>query len=110
MRARRKANSELDIRDFIDGQSVFYAGTANSILQLGWPGVGYGVYESKVDDGSVMKVPRKRFRTTVTYLSVAMLGTDEELERGRNELEDQNERASHGERLEPIAQLPQHLR
>lgn len=72
------ARPEPDIRDFIDGQSVFYAGTANSIMQLGWPAVGYGVYESKVDSGSVMKVPRKRLRTTVTYLSVALMGSDEE--------------------------------
>jgi uncharacterized protein (DUF2236 family) len=69
---------EPDIRDFIDGQSVFYAGTANSIMQLGWPAVGYGVYESKVDSGSVMKVPRKRLRTTVTYLSVALMGSEAE--------------------------------
>jgi uncharacterized protein (DUF2236 family) len=75
---RRNESSEPDIRDFIDGQSVFYAGTANSIMQLGWPGVGYGVHESKVDDGSVMKVPRKRLRTTVTYLSVALMGNEAE--------------------------------
>jgi uncharacterized protein (DUF2236 family) len=67
-----------DIRDFIDGQSVFYAGTANTVMQLGWPGVGYGVYESKVDSGSVMKVPKKRLRTTVTYLSVALMGSEAE--------------------------------
>jgi uncharacterized protein (DUF2236 family) len=79
MRSRRWSRSnEFDIRDFMDGQSVFYAGTANSIMQLGWPGVGYGVYESKVDDGSVMKVPRKRLRTTVTYLSVALMGSEAE--------------------------------
>jgi uncharacterized protein (DUF2236 family) len=69
---------ERDLRDYIDGQAVFYAGTANSIMQLGWPAVGYGVMESRVDSGSVMKVPRKRLRTTVTYLAVAMLGTDAE--------------------------------
>lgn len=67
-----------DPRDFIDGQAVFFAGTANTIMQLGRPEVGYGVIESKVDDGAVTKVPRKRFRTTVTYLAVALLGTDEE--------------------------------
>ncbi len=69
---------ERDLRDYIDGQAVFYAGTANSIMQLGWPAVGYGVMESRVDSGSVMKVPRKRARTTITYLAVAMLGTDAE--------------------------------
>ena len=69
---------ERDLRDYIDGQAVFYAGTANSIMQLGWPAVGYGVMESRVDSGSVMKVPRKRLRTTVTYLAVALLGSDRE--------------------------------
>jgi uncharacterized protein (DUF2236 family) len=67
-----------DLRDYIDGQAVFFAGTANSIMQLGWPAVGYGVMESRVDSGNVMKVPRKRLRTTVTYLAVALLGSDEE--------------------------------
>lgn len=69
---------ELDLRDFIDGQSAFYAGTANVIMQLGRPAVGYGVYESTVDSGNILKVPRKRARTTITYLAVALLGTDEE--------------------------------
>lgn len=67
-----------DLRDHIDGQAVFYAGTANSIMQLGWPGVGYGVMESRVESGQVMRHPRKRLRTTVTYLAVALLGTDAE--------------------------------
>ena len=67
-----------DLRDFIDGQAPFYAGTANVIMQLGWPEVGYGVYESRVSSGDVRLRPRKRARTTVTYLAVALLGTDEE--------------------------------
>lgn len=67
-----------DLRDLIDGQAVFYAGTANSIMQLGLPGVGYGVVESTVESGQVMRHPRKRLRTTVTYLAVALLGTDAE--------------------------------
>ena len=67
---------EPNISDFVDGQAVFFAGTANSIMQLGWPAVGHGVFESKVDSGNVMKVPRKRLRTTVTYLSVALMGSE----------------------------------
>lgn len=54
------------------------AAAANIIMQLARPGVGYGVVESKVDDGNVYKRPFKRGRTTLTYLAVAMLGTDEE--------------------------------
>ncbi|OLT43226.1 hypothetical protein BJF85_03200 [Saccharomonospora sp. CUA-673] len=54
------------------------AAAANIIMQLGRPGVGYGVVESRVDDGNVYRRPFKRGRTTLTYLAVAMLGTDEE--------------------------------
>jgi uncharacterized protein (DUF2236 family) len=69
---------QLDLRDYLDGQAPFYAGTANVIMQLGRPEVGYGVYESRVPSGDVRLVPRKRARTTITYLAVALLGTDEE--------------------------------
>lgn len=54
------------------------AGPANVILQLSWPGVGYGVRNSRVHDGSAMLHPVKRARTTFTYLAVSMLGTDED--------------------------------
>ncbi|WP_020421358.1 oxygenase MpaB family protein [Amycolatopsis sp. ATCC 39116] len=54
------------------------AGGANVIMQLAHPAVGYGVYESRVDSGNLFKHPIKRSRTTVTYLAVAALGTDEE--------------------------------
>lgn len=72
------APKPFDIRDYLDGRAVFYAGTANSIMQLSWPQIGYGVFESTVADGDVRKVPLKRLRTTVTYLAVALLGTDAE--------------------------------
>ncbi len=62
----------------IDGVAALMAGTANVIMQLSWPGVGYGVLESKVESGQVMRHPLKRFRTTFTYLSVVMYGTDDE--------------------------------
>lgn len=51
------------------------AGAANVIMQLGRPGVGYGVLESKVDSGNLFHHPWKRARTTFTYLAVAALGT-----------------------------------
>jgi len=54
------------------------SGAANVIMQLGRPAVGYGVAESRVHSGSVMRHPIKRARTTFTYLSVALLGTSEE--------------------------------
>ena len=53
-------------------------GTANIIMQLARPGVGYGVVESTVDSGRLFLHPVKRTRTTLTYLAVAAIGTDEE--------------------------------
>nr|WP_253826396.1 oxygenase MpaB family protein [Prauserella aidingensis] len=64
-------------RDVVVGAGLL-AAAANIIMQLARPGVGYGVVESNVDDGNVYKRPFKRGRTTLTYLAVAMLGTDEE--------------------------------
>jgi uncharacterized protein (DUF2236 family) len=61
----------------LDGSAVFMAGAANVIMQLSWPEVGYGVSESRVHSGSVMKRPFKRFRTTIGYLGIALLGSDE---------------------------------
>lgn len=53
-------------------------GAANIIMQLGRPGVGYGVVESRVHEGSVFRHPLKRARTTFSFLAIAMLGTTEE--------------------------------
>ncbi len=53
---------------------AFAAGAANVIMQLSWPEVGYGVVESKVDLGNLLKHPWKRARTTLQYLAVATLG------------------------------------
>lgn len=58
----------------LDGLNIL-AGGANVILQLGWPGVGHGVAESRVESGSLLKHPFKRTRTTLTYLAVATMGT-----------------------------------
>lgn len=65
------------IEDAAIGAGVM-AGAANVIMQLSWPGVGYGVYESPVESGSVFRHPLKRFRTTMTYLAVAIFGTERE--------------------------------
>lgn len=50
------------------------AGPANVIMQLGRPGVGYGVMESRVESGRIDRHPIKRARTTFTYLAVATRG------------------------------------
>ncbi|WP_372452859.1 oxygenase MpaB family protein [Mycolicibacterium xanthum] len=54
------------------------AGPANVIMQLGRPGVGYGVLESRVQSGRVDKHPVKRARTTFTYLAVSTDGTEQQ--------------------------------
>lgn len=61
----------------LDGASLM-AGGANVILQLSRLPVGRGVVESRVESGSIFAHPYKRFRTTITYLAVAMLGSSEE--------------------------------
>ncbi|WP_278263214.1 oxygenase MpaB family protein [Nocardia sp. AG03] len=70
--------ADFDIRDYVDGAAAFYGATANVIMQLSLAPVGYGVAESRVHSGSIMRHPVKRTRTTLTYLSVALMGTDED--------------------------------
>lgn len=65
------------LRDIALGIGLL-AGPANVIMQLARPGVGYGVVESRVDSGNIFKHPIKRTRTTLTYLAVATMGTEEE--------------------------------
>lgn len=52
------------------------AGSANVIMQLAHPAVGYGVFESRVESGQINRHPIKRTRTTLSYLAVAGLGDD----------------------------------
>ena len=63
--------------DTVNGAGLL-AGAANVIMQLGVPGVGHGVVESRVESGRLFDHPYKRTRTTLTYLSVAVLGTDDD--------------------------------
>ena len=71
------AGQEFDARDLVDGAALL-ASTANVVMQLAQPPVGHGVLESQVESGQVMRHPVRRIRHTVTYLSVAFLGADEE--------------------------------
>ncbi|MEV0436893.1 oxygenase MpaB family protein [Nocardia sp. NPDC050413] len=77
-RSSHTGPADFDIRDHVDGAAVFFGATANVIMQLSLAPVGYGVAESRVHSGSIMLHPFKRTRTTITYLSVAMMGTDED--------------------------------
>ncbi|MEV0251922.1 oxygenase MpaB family protein [Nocardia sp. NPDC050712] len=63
---------------YLAGPAALLGGPANVIMQLSLPPVGRGVVESTVDSGRYTLHPRKRGRTTLTYLAVAMLGTDAE--------------------------------
>ncbi|MET7771191.1 oxygenase MpaB family protein [Nocardia sp. NPDC005366] len=74
----RTGADDFDITRHIDGSAAFFGAAANVIMQLSTPAVGYGVLESPVDSGKIMTHPIKRTRTTLTYLAVAMLGTEDE--------------------------------
>jgi uncharacterized protein (DUF2236 family) len=76
---------DLDVRDVIDGVALL-ASTANVVMQLARPAVGYGVVESRVESDQVMRHPFQRIRKTVTYLSVAFMGTSEERQICRREV------------------------
>ncbi|MFR9751035.1 oxygenase MpaB family protein [Nocardia sp. 004] len=66
------------VDEYVDGIAAFLGGTANVIMQLSLRPVGRGVLESTVDSGKVTLHPAKRMRTTLTYIAVALLGTDAE--------------------------------
>ncbi|WP_030176177.1 oxygenase MpaB family protein [Spirillospora albida] len=66
------------------------AAAANVVMQLSRLPIGRGVAESKVDSGRVDKRPLKRARTTLAYIAVAMLGTEEERAAMRREVNRQH--------------------
>lgn len=80
----------FDMRDHVSGIGAHLAGPANVIMQLSWPGVGHGVMNSRVHDGSAMKRPFKRGRTTFTYLAVALLGDEADRTAFRKEVNRQH--------------------
>lgn len=60
------------------GMAGMSAAGANIVMQLAVPGVGHGVARSVVESGALFRHPIKRARTTMTYLAVTLLGTDDE--------------------------------
>jgi uncharacterized protein (DUF2236 family) len=64
--------------DVVSG-AVALGATANVIMQLARPPVGYGVVESRVDRGNLLLHPLHRLRTTSTYLAVTMLGDEHDV-------------------------------
>jgi uncharacterized protein (DUF2236 family) len=77
------------------------AGNANVIMQLSRLPVGHGVALSTVDSGRVDRHPLKRFRTTASYLAVALLGTEQERLAMRREV-NRAHRAVHSEPGDPV--------
>lgn len=100
-----RASDIARIRPYIDGIAALYAGGANVIMQLAWPEVGRGVLESKVQNGRTDLHPVKRARTTFTYLSAALLGTDDERAAYRREVNRQHVqvRSTGGTEESPVA-------
>jgi uncharacterized protein (DUF2236 family) len=66
------------------------AAGANVIMQLSMLPVGHGVARSRVESGRVDRHPIKRTRTTLAYLAIALLGTDEERRAMRREVDRQH--------------------
>ena len=75
--ARWDPGAEVSAAEAMDFWS-FAGAAANVVMQLARPGVGYGVIESKVDSGNILKHPWKRLRTTSQYLAVAVLGSEQD--------------------------------
>ena len=64
-------------RDLMNGLGLLAAG-ANVVMQLARLEIGHGVARSRVESGSLTRHPFKRTRTTLGYVTIALLGTDEE--------------------------------
>ncbi len=80
-----ESSGRLGVESAICGLGMAAAG-ANVIMQLSMLPVGHGVATSTVASGRVDQHPIKRMRTTVSYLAVALLGTDDERDAFRREV------------------------
>jgi uncharacterized protein (DUF2236 family) len=69
---------QREILDCIDGIAPLAAGTANVIMQLSRLPIGHAVAGSPVQSGRLDAHPLKRLRTTLSYLMIALLGTETE--------------------------------
>ncbi len=79
---QRPVRRPLDLVSML-GASVV---VSNIIMQLANPKVGWGVHESRVDSGSAFVHPVKRARTTGTFLAVALMGDERDVELVRAEV------------------------
>ena len=76
-------------RSMLSGFSLALGG-ANVIMQLSRLPVGHGVAESTVESGSLHTHPLKRTRTTLSYIMIALFGTDHERDVMRREVNRQH--------------------
>ena len=81
--------SETLRRSVLSGFSLALGG-ANVIMQLSNPAVGHGVIEGSVPSGSLYRHPLKRTRTTLSYIMIALLGTEHERDVMRREVNAQH--------------------
>lgn len=65
-------------------------GNANVVMQLSHLPVGHGVVKSPVESGRVDKHPVKRLRTTMSFLAIATLGSEDERRKLRHEINRQH--------------------
>ena len=72
--------------DAMDSVAPFALGMANVVMQLSRLPVGRGVAESRVDSGRLDLHPVKRLRTTLTFLLIALYGTQKERVALRDEI------------------------
>lgn len=71
------ALDDLVERRLLTGLALVGAG-ANVVMQLSLAPVGRAVLESRVESGALTRHPLKRTRTTLSYLALAMCGTEDE--------------------------------
>lgn len=74
-----------EVTDALSGLALAAAG-ANVVMQLAQLPVGHGVARSSVDSGRIDLHPIKRTRTTLSYLMIALLGTEDERDYMRREV------------------------
>lgn len=90
-----RADVPREVTEAMSGLALAAAG-ANVIMQLAMLPVGHGVAKSTVESGRVDMHPIKRARTTLSYLMIALLGTDEEREAMRSEVDRQHRQVRSG--------------
>ena len=86
---RHDADVDTDRRTLMGGLSLALGG-ANLIMQLSRAPIGYGVIESSVESGALFRHPVKRTRTTISYITIALFGTDDERATMRDEVDRQH--------------------